>query len=91
MFTVAACWTLWLSGWEATCVEDFGSNGVAFTGATDATDATGGALAPGTTFGLTEVPLDNDGPLANDGAGEEKADATGATEFAGPLCQPSRD
>jgi hypothetical protein len=47
-----------------------------------------GALTAGATFGFTEVPLDNDGPLANDGAGAEKVDATGV---AGPLCKPSRD
>lgn len=90
---MAACCTLWLSGWEATCVEDFGSNGVAFTGATDAAAvvvATAGALTPGATFGLTEVPLDHGEPPANDGAGAEKVDATGTTGFAGPLCQPSR-
>jgi hypothetical protein len=100
VFTVAACWTLWLSGWELTCVEDFGSNGVAFTGPTDAAAlvaATAGALAPDATFGPTEVPLDHDGPLENDwplendGAGAEKVDATGATGFAGPLCKPARD
>jgi len=94
VFTVPACCTLWLSGWEATCVEDFGSNGVAFTGATDAAAvvaATAGALTAGATFGLTEVPLDHDAPLANDGAGAEKVGATDATGFAGPLCKPSRD
>jgi hypothetical protein len=94
VFTVAACCTLWLSGWEATCVEDFGSTGVAFTGATDAAGvvaATAGALAPEAMFGPTEVPLDNDGPLANDGAGAEKVDARDAPGFAGPLCNPSRD
>jgi hypothetical protein len=95
VFTVAASWTLWLSGWEATCVEDFGSNGVAFTGATDAAAvvvATAGALALGATFGPTEAPLDNDGPLANDDAGAEKVvDATGATGFTGPPCKPPSD
>lgn len=94
VFTVAACWTLWLSGWDATCVEDFGSNGVAFTGATDAAAlalATAGALAPGVTFGPTEAPLDNDGPLANEDAGEEKTAAAGATGFTGPPCRPPRD
>jgi len=72
---------------------------VAFTGATDAAAvvvATAGALALGATFGPTEAPLDNDGPLANDDAGAEKAgaervDATGATGFAGPPCKPPRD
>lgn len=62
-----------------------------FTGATDAAAvvvAMVGALTAGATFGFTEVPLDNDGPLANDGAGAEKVDATGV---AGPLCKPSRD
>ena len=94
---MAACCTLWLSGWEATCVEDFGSTGVAFTGATDAAAvvvvvvATAGALAAEATFGPIEVPLDNDGPLANDGAGAEKVDARDAPGFAGPLCKPSRD
>ena len=91
---MAACCTLWLSGWEATCVEDFGSNGVALTGATEAAAvvvAMAGALALGATFGLTEVPLGDDGVLANDGAGAEKVDATGPTGFAEPLCQPSRD
>ena len=91
VFTVAACCTLWLSGWEATCVDDLGSNGVAFTGATDAAAvvvATAGALAAGATFGLTDVPLDHDGPLPNDGAGMEKVDAAGATGFAGPPCKP---
>ena len=85
---MAACCTLWLSGWEATCVEDFGSTGVAFTGATDAAAvvvATAGALAPEATFGPTEVPLDNDGPLANDGAGAEKVDVRDAPGFAGLL------
>ena len=94
VFTVAACWTLWLSGSELTWVEDFGSNGVAFTGATDAAAlavATAGALAPEATFGPTEAPLDNDGLLANDGAGEEKVEATGATGFAGLLWKPPRD
>lgn len=91
---MAACCTLWLSGWEATCVEDLGSSGVAFTGATAAPAAvvaTAGALALAAAFGLTEAPLDNDGPLANDGAGAEKVDATGATGFAGLLCQLSKD
>ncbi|HEX5347282.1 MAG TPA: hypothetical protein VFW64_09340 [Pseudonocardiaceae bacterium] len=94
VFTVAACWTLWLSGSELTWVEDFGSNGVAFTGATDAAAlavATAGALAPEATFGPTEAPLDNDGLLAKDGAGEEKVEATGATGFAGLLWKPPRD
>ncbi|MBV8992667.1 MAG: hypothetical protein JO287_02960 [Pseudonocardiales bacterium] len=86
VFTVAACCTLWFSGWEATRVEELGSTGVAFTGATDAAAvvAAAGALAPAATFGLTEVPLDNDGLLANDGAGAEKVDAD-ATGFAEPL------
>ena len=90
MFTVAACCTLWLSGWEATCAEDFGSIGVAFTGATDAAAvvvATACALAAGATFGLTEAPLDT-GPLANDDAGAEKVNAAGAAGLAGPPCQP---
>jgi hypothetical protein len=90
VFTVAACCTLWLSGWEATCVDDFGSNGVAFTGATDAAAvaaATAGALAAGATFGLTEAPLDT-GPLANDGAGAEKGDAAGAPGLAGMPWKP---
>ena len=94
VFTVAACWTLWLSGSELTWVEDFGSNGVAFTGATDAAAlavATAGALAPEATFRPTEAPLDNDGLLANDGAGEEKVEATGATGFVGLLWKPPRD
>ena len=94
VFTVAACWTLWLSGCEATCVEDFGSIGVVFTGATDAAAvvvATAGAVALAATFGLAEAPLDNDGPLANDGAGAEKVDATGATGFAKPPYQLSTD
>ncbi|HKS50529.1 MAG TPA: hypothetical protein VJS67_01525 [Pseudonocardiaceae bacterium] len=94
VFTVAACCTLWLNGWEATCAEDFGSIGVAFTGATDAAAvvvATAGALTLGATFGLAETALDNDGPLANDGAGAEKVDAAGATGFAEPPCQLSTD
>lgn len=100
VFTVAACCTVRPSDSEATCVEDFGSTGVAFTGATDAAAvvvATVGAVAAGVTFGPTEAPLvndgplDNDGPLENDGAGAEKVDATGATAFVGPLCNPPRD
>ena len=86
---MAACCTLWLSGWDATCVEDFGSIGVIFTGVADAAAvvvvvATAGAVALGATFGFTETPLDHDGPLANDGAGAEKVDAAGATGLAGP-------
>ena len=87
---MAACCTLWLSGWDATCVEDFGSIGVAFTGVTDAAAvvvATAGALAPVATFGLTEALLDT-GLLANDGAGAEKVDAAGATGLAGPPWKP---
>jgi hypothetical protein len=94
VFTVAAWWTLWLNGWEATCVEDFGSIGVALIGATDAAAvvvATAGAVALGATFGLTVALLDHDGPLANDGAGAEKVAAAGVTGLAGPPCQPSRD
>jgi hypothetical protein len=90
VFAVAACCTLWLSGWEATLVEDFGSIGVAFTGVTDAAAvvvATAGALALGATFGLTEAPLAT-GLLANDGAGVEKVDAAGATGLAGPPWKP---
>jgi hypothetical protein len=93
VFTVAACRTLWLSGSEATCAEDLGSTGVAFTGTADAAAvvvATAGALALGAMFGLTEAPLYT-APLANDGAGAEKVDATGATEFAGPFCAPSKN
>lgn len=94
VFTVAACCTVWPSGSEATSVEDFGSTGVAFTGATDAAAvvvATAGAVATGVTFGPTEAPLDNDGSLENDCAGEKKAGATAATGLAGPLCKPPRD
>ena len=90
---MAACATVWPSGSEATCVDDLGSTGVAFTGATDAAAvvvATAGAVAAGVTFEPTEAPLDNEGPLDNDGAGE-KAGATDATGFAGPLCKPPRD
>jgi hypothetical protein len=90
VFTVAACCTLWLSGWVATCAEDFGSIGVAFTGVADAAAvvvATAGALVLGATFGLKEALLDT-GPLANDGAGAEKVDAAGATGFAGPPWKP---
>ena len=89
VFTVAACCTLWLSGWEATCVEDFGSIGVALTGATDppaVVTVTAGALALGATFGLTDALL-GIAPLANDGAGAENVDAAGTTEFDGPPCQ----
>ena len=88
---MAACCTLWLSGWDATCVEDFGSIGVIFTGVADdaaVVVATAGAVALGATFGFTETPLDHDGPLANDGAGAEKVDAAGATGLAGPPWKP---
>jgi hypothetical protein len=89
VFTVAACCTLWLSGGDATCVDDFGSIGVALTGATDpaaVVAVTADALALGAMFRLTDAPLVS-APLANDGAGTENADAAGATEFAGPYCQ----
>jgi hypothetical protein len=36
VFTVAACWTLWVSGCWPACAVDFASNGVAATGETDA-------------------------------------------------------
>jgi hypothetical protein len=83
VFTVAACATLWLSGWEATCEEDFASNGVAFTGATDPATVAAlatGALAPDATFPTPGPALDNDGPFANDAAGAEGAAPIGLAE-----------
>ena len=90
---MAACWTLWLSGWEAACAEDFGSNGVAFTGAMDAAAVAvaavavavtaAGALSPEAAFEPAKAAVESDGPLAS-----PAGDNPGAASPTGPFCQP---
>jgi hypothetical protein len=102
---VVACWMLWLSGWETACAEEFGSNGVAFTGASDAAPVVApvaapvvtpvavtaaGARSPEAAVEAAEA-LENDGPLANDRADNDNAGAASPTELTRPLWTPSRD
>ncbi|MGH3852220.1 MAG: hypothetical protein ACRDR6_01715 [Pseudonocardiaceae bacterium] len=84
---MAACTTLWLSGWDAACEGDLASNGVAFTGATEAATLAAlatGALAPDATSATTGATLDTDAVIA----GAEKTGPAEPTGLTGPLEKP---
>lgn len=75
-WATAACWTLWLSGWDATCAESFGANGVELTGAM---------------FEATEAALANTGPLADASTGEDTSGAANAAGLIGAFWKPATE